>query len=71
MTTSNNNREIAMSPNLDSHTRSLQRQVSAASHRGIAGNEMANDFNLRDTLAATVVRELSFAEFRAAFMQAG
>jgi hypothetical protein len=69
MATPNNNREIAMSPILNSPPRSLQRQGSAASNRGIVGNEMASDFDLRDTLAATVVRELSFAEFRAAMMK--
>jgi hypothetical protein len=30
------------------------------------GDENPDGFDLRDTLAATVVRELSFAEFRAA-----
>ncbi len=35
------------------------------------GDENPDGFDLRDTLAATVVRELSFAEFRAALENSG
>ncbi|MGB8251551.1 MAG: hypothetical protein WCF02_14685 [Azonexus sp.] len=35
------------------------------------GDECPDGFDLRDTLAATVVRELSFAEFRAALEKSG
>lgn len=35
------------------------------------GNEVPGGFDLRDTLTATVVRELSFAEFRAALENSG
>ena len=35
------------------------------------GDESPGGFDLRDTLAATVVRELSFAEFRAALDNSG
>jgi hypothetical protein len=35
------------------------------------GDESPGGFDLRDTLAATVVRELSFAEFRAALENSG
>jgi hypothetical protein len=35
------------------------------------GDENPGSFDLRDTLAATVVRELSFAEFRAALENSG
>jgi len=34
-------------------------------------DENSGGFDLRDTLAATVVRELSFAEFRAALEKSG
>ena len=35
------------------------------------GDESPGGFDLRDTLTATVVRELSFAEFRAALENSG
>ena len=52
-----------MSPTLSIQSPMRQHSNSAA----------ANGFryDLRDTLAATVVRELSFAEFRAAIEQSG
>jgi hypothetical protein len=50
----------------------MQRQTGFATAGGFrAGDDGAGNFELRDTLAATVVRELSFAEFRAALEKSG
>jgi hypothetical protein len=71
MATPNKNREDAMSPILKTQSGPHRLPSATASNRRRAGNENATDFDLRDTLAATVVRELSFAEFRAALAQSG
>lgn len=50
----------------------MQRQAGFSAAGGFrSSDEGANNFDLRDTLAATVVRELSFAEFRAALEKSG
>jgi hypothetical protein len=71
MATPNKNREDAMSPILKTQSGPHHLPSATASNRRRAGNENATDFDLRDTLTATVVRELSFAEFRAALAQSG
>ena len=60
-----------MSPNLNTQSRPFQPPSSGASNQRPVGNVTVGDFDLRDTLDATVVRELSFAEFRAALIQSG
>jgi hypothetical protein len=47
-----------------------QRPKPVANGFGV-GEDSLNGFDLRDTLTATVVRELSFAEFRAALENSG
>ena len=57
-----------MSPTLSSQSPMRQNTNSVAAN----GFHSSDDsYDLRDTLAATVVRELSFAEFRAAVEQSG
>lgn len=55
-------------------------KISTATHRGFdygtknnsaPADSLSTGFDLRDTLTATVVRELSFAEFRLALEQSG
>jgi hypothetical protein len=51
---------------------SLMRQRPKPVANGLCvGDENLNGFDLRDTLTATVVRELSFAEFRAVLESLG
>jgi len=48
-----------------------QRQNQAAASGFRSSDEHSSNFDLRDTLAATEVRELSFAEFRALLENSG
>ncbi|MBK8889543.1 MAG: hypothetical protein IPN75_03685 [Dechloromonas sp.] len=57
-----------MSPTLSIQSPMRQHSNSAAAN-GFRSSD--DSYDLRDTLAATVVRELSFAEFRAAIEQSG
>jgi len=50
---------------------SRQSQNSAAASSSRLDDAKVGNFDLRDTLTATVVRELSFAEFRAALEKSG
>jgi hypothetical protein len=60
-----------MSPSLKMQSPMRQASNSAATN-GFGPSEVTTcRFDLRDTLAATVVRELSFAEFRAALEKSG
>ena len=50
----------------------MQRQTGFATAGGFrSGDDGASNFELRDPLAATVVRDMSFAEFRAALEKSG
>ena len=53
------------------HMQSRQRQNSAVTSGSRLDDAKVGDFDLRDALAATVVRELSFSEFRAALEKSG
>jgi len=59
-----------MPPSHDMQSPIRQRPKPVANGAGLA-DERSDGFDLRDTLAATVVRELSFAEFRAALEKSG
>ena len=59
-----------MPPSHDVQSPMRQRPKSFENHASL-GDENSGGFDLRDTLAATVVRELSFAEFRAALENSG
>ena len=59
-----------MPPSHDMHSPMHQRPKPVANGAS-RGDESPGGFDLRDTLAATVVRELSFAEFRAALENSG
>lgn len=50
---------------------SRQSQNSTAASRSRPDGVKIDNFDLRDTLAATVVHELSFSEFRAALEKSG
>ena len=54
-----------MSPSLNSQSAN-RRSRSAAGNFELAAESAGFSFDLREALSATVVRELSFAEFRAA-----
>ena len=56
-----------------SPTLSIQSPMRQHSNPAVANGFCSREdsYDLRDTLAATVVRELSFAEFRAAIEQSG
>ncbi len=60
---------MSPTPNLQSPMRQRQNQAAASGFR--SSDEHSSSFDLRDTLAATEVRELSFAEFRAALEKSG
>lgn len=61
-----------MPPSHDMHSPMRQRPKPVANGFGVGvGEDSLNGFDLRDTLTATVVRELSFAEFRAALENSG
>ena len=59
-----------MPPSHDMQSPMRQRPKPVA-NGACLGHESPDCFDLRDTLAATVVRELSFAEFRAALENSG
>jgi hypothetical protein len=59
-----------MPPSHDMQSPMRQRPKPLANGAGLC-DENSGGFDLRDTLAATVVRELSFAEFRAALEKSG
>lgn len=59
-----------MPPSHDMQSPMRQRPKPVGNGAGL-GDENPGGFDLRDTLAATVVRELSFAEFRAALENSG
>ena len=59
-----------MPPSHDMQSLMRQRPKPLANGAGL-GDENSGGFDLRDTLAETVVRELSFAEFRAALEKSG
>ena len=59
-----------MPPSRDMQSPMCQRPKPVANGASL-GDENPDGFDLRDTLAATVVRELSFAEFRAALENSG
>lgn len=59
-----------MPPSHDMQSPMRQRPKPVANGFGV-GEDSLNGFDLRDTLTATVVRELSFAEFRAALENSG
>lgn len=59
-----------MPPSRDMQSPMRQRPKQVAKGAGF-GDECPGGFDLREALAATVVRELSFAEFRAALENAG
>ena len=59
-----------MPPSHDMQSQIRQRSKPGATGAGL-GDENHAGFDLRDTLAATVVRELTFAEFRAALENSG
>ena len=60
-----------MSPSLNTQSDHRRRGTAAAGTFELVAEPAGFDFDLRDTLSATVVRELSFAAFRAALAQAG
>jgi hypothetical protein len=70
MTTHQQKRKKAMPPSHDMQSPMRQRPKPVANGASLA-DECPDGFDLRDTLAATVVRELSFAEFRAALEKSG
>jgi hypothetical protein len=59
-----------MSPSRNMQSPMRQRAYSVAANGIRSSDADAGSFALRDTLAAIVVRELSFAEFRAALEKA-
>ena len=59
-----------MPPSHDMQSPIRQRPKPVGNGAGL-GDECPDGFDLRDTLAATVVRELSFAEFRAVLEKSG
>jgi len=59
-----------MPPSHDMQSPIRQRPKPVGNGAGLA-DERSDGFDLRDTLAATVVRELSFAEFRAVLEKSG
>jgi len=59
-----------MPPSHDMHSPMHHRPKPVANGASL-GDESPSGFDLRDTLTATVVRELSFAEFRAALENSG
>ena len=59
-----------MPPSHDMQSPIRQRPKPVGNGAGL-GDKCPDGFDLRDTLAATVVRELSFAEFRAALEKSG
>jgi len=60
-----------MSPSLNSQSPMLQRPNPSAAQGFRSSDENAGSFDLRATLAAMAVRELSFAEFLAALEKSG
>ena len=60
-----------MSPSLNPNSPMRQRPNPAAANGSRSSNENTGSFDLRATLAAMVVRELSFAEFRPALEKSG
>ena len=61
----------AMSPSLNLQSPMLQRPNPPATKGFRSSDQNAGSFDLRATLAAMVVRELSFAEFLAALEKSG
>ena len=55
-----------MSPSLNSQPANRRSRSAAAGNFEFAAESAGFSFDLREALSATVVRELSFAEFRAA-----
>ena len=55
-----------MSPSLNSQSAMRRSGNAVAANYGLASEGAIGNIDLRDALTATVVRELSFAEFRAA-----
>jgi hypothetical protein len=55
-----------MSPSLNSQSATRRSRNAAAMNFASATEDAGGNFDLREALSATVVRELSFAEFRAA-----
>jgi hypothetical protein len=60
-----------MSPSLNLHLSMLQYPTSAVANGLHSHDEGLGSFDLRDTLTAMAVCELSFAEFRAALEKCG
>ena len=60
-----------MSPSLNSQSPMLQRPNPPAAQGFRSNDENPGSFDLRATLAAMAVRELSFAEFRVALEKSG
>ena len=60
-----------MSPSLNLQSPMRQRPNAPAANGLRSSDENAASFDLRTTLAAMAVRELSFAEFRAALEKSG
>ncbi|MBK8891983.1 MAG: hypothetical protein IPN75_17185 [Dechloromonas sp.] len=68
---STENGENAMLPKANIQSPMRHSPNSAAANGFHSNDDSHASFDLRDTLAATVVRELSFAEFRAALEKSG
>jgi hypothetical protein len=60
-----------MSPSLNSQSAMRRSRNAAAASLERATDGAGGNFDLREALSATVVRELSFAEFRAALELVG
>ena len=60
-----------MSPSLNSQSATRRSRNAAATNFASATEGASGNFDLREALSATVVRELSFAEFRAALELVG
>jgi hypothetical protein len=60
-----------MSPSLNTQSASRRSRSAAAGNFELAAESAGFSFDLREALSATVVRELSFAEFRAALELCG
>ena len=60
-----------MSPSLNSQSATRRSRNAAAMNFASASEDAGGNFDLREALSATVVRELSFAEFRAALELVG
>jgi hypothetical protein len=62
--------EKTMSPSLNTQSASRRRSAAAGNFE-LAAESAGFNFDMREALSATVVRELSFAEFRAALELVG